>query len=125
VSPFITTNSGEYFGDVNQRGVRNFRNSYDYGGHIWDAESGKKIGTLTPDHRVMPPKGVFFTFCLPSDGKKYAVHISGDTTFIVSEFGIDKTPLTLAEQRTVGRGGKFGIDSIMFSPDGKKIVTSP
>ena len=114
----ITTNRGDKSAptwDIN-----------DVSGHVWDAESGKKIATLTPNHEMKKDsrhQSLNITFS--PDGRKFAVHKdrSDDATFIVSEFGTDKTPITLTEQRSLKKGDSFRIESVKFSPDGKKIVT--
>ena len=95
-------------------------------GHVWDAESGKIIKTLTAGYKgqedaIFSPDERRFTFFK----RRYENGRGAGTTesIVVSEFGTNKQPITLAERRSLGRGDSFWIDLVKFSPDGKKILT--
>ena len=88
---------------------------------ICDVESGTLIRNLTADNNNRNNQ-----FSFSPDERKFAVHGIGvaQSSFIVAEFGTNKTPITLTERRML-RGDDFHqIDTVTFSPDGRKVVTT-
>ena len=85
----------------------------------WDANSGRLLQTQRAP--VDAPAVSSSDKNISPDGKRTA-KIEGDTIIILdAESGRELQ--RLVERRSIGRDGEFYIKSLVFSPDGKKIVT--